>query len=116
MNKLFEVVEVRETEVYVAITTTKNTNAFWLDLEQELRSLGHPDAIVYLDFVLRHGVNNRFFSTKYEKFRLRVGISKAGYSENLIRIFNRYFSSHLPLIMHSLMTQRERIFPFCPPK
>lgn len=108
MIKLFEIVEVRETEIYVAVTTTKSTNTFWHDLEHELRKLGSSEAIVYLDFVLRHGVENRFFSTKYEDSRLRVGISKIGCTENLIRIFNRFFAAHLTLLLRSLMSQRER--------
>lgn len=116
MIKLFEIIENQENEVYVAVTTTKSTNAFWVDLEHELQRLGRSEATVYLDFVLRHGVANRFFSTKYENSRLRIGISKLEYSEKLNRIFNRFFATHLTLLMHSLMSKREREYFLSPPR
>lgn len=108
MSKLYEIVKVTPTEIFVVVTTTQNTNSFWSDLQMELQSIARNNVTVYFDFVLRHGLANRFFETMYSGRVLRLGIRKTLKSELLIRLFNQYFAKRSELISQSLMSKREQ--------
>lgn len=76
----------------VTITSYNDSGCYWNELLKRLIVLKYDSNVIYIDFGLRNGSNNRFFNLiiKPDKKYILQPISKSEIPYNLIKISEKY--------------------------
>ena len=110
-NKEFQIIPLQERCLLVVILSSEMTSHYWKELQAELANCNIADAEVYLDFLYRNGLKNRFFKSELKGITLIANsLKKCEVPQEYIKVADTFFASHSKWIDSSVLSSFQKTF------
>lgn len=103
-QKKYEILSANGNKIYIMISVPDDLSSVLENLDDKLYTQGHnDDKEIIIDYYVRNGLSNRFFSIPYTDKKLHLSQTKRyTASDGEVKIFEDYLKDHLEIIDKSL--------------
>ena len=109
--KYYNIEVLKDHIIFVTVLSTEMTSVYWPILTRDLARLGIKNCDVYFDFMVRNGLNDRFYSTHLDEDVTVMGsLKKCKISVAMKYQADSFFINHKRYISRSVLTEAQRTF------
>lgn len=105
----FNIQRIEDDSMIVTILSTSMTSDYWSELEKYLRLQHARNKTIYFDFMVRNGLNDRFYKSRTDDNSSLVDeLRKCSSTGLLLQAADTFFAEHEVYIERSVLTRSQK--------
>lgn len=106
---MFHISECSNGSVLVTVLTPEMSSVYWENLSRTISSMNIRNCQVMFDFLVRNGLNDRFYETYTDdSSNIFISLKKAEATPLLLQVADDFFMNHKSYIESSVLTKRQK--------